>query len=294
MQLKEQNKDLLTRMDLLTTNRPGSSKSTAKSLRSPTRPTPSPPSRIVSPTRGTPSKASVSSSSSGPSPAHSAPVKKWRWFSSHFFKSSLSKRAKKYQSSYDYNNVILTKLIPISGCISYSAFAFHVYQPKGLFRYKNTFCKCRGYKLTIKCPFHAFLSIFSYLATQDVPILANCLLFNSHLGIGLYLYSRSHMSYSSTANICITKRLIYSIYGAVLFNFGSILLWATTSSIIPTESAFARTFIAISSSVALLLIGHEYMSHIDYRCRERDKSSDESDEDDDADDESDIHYQNFN
>lgn len=254
-------------MDLLTTNRPGSSKSTAKSLRSPTRPTPSPPSRIVSPTRGTPSKASVSSSSSGPSPAHSAPVKKWRWFSSHFFKSSLSKRAKKYQSSYDYNNVILTKLIPISGCISYSAFAFHVYQPKGL---------------------------FSYLATQDVPILANCLLFNSHLGIGLYLYSRTHMSYSSTANICITKRLIYSIYGAVLFNFGSILLWATTSSIIPTESAFARTFIAISSSVALLLIGHEYMSHIDYRCRERDKSSDESDEDDDADDESDIHYQNFN
>lgn len=135
--------------------------------------------------------------------------------------------------------------------------------------------------------------MYSYLATQDVPIIANCLLFNAHIGIGLYLYSRLHIS-SHSSNLCITKQIIYSIYGAVLFNFGSILLWATTSSIIPTESVLARTFIAISSSVALLLIGHEYMSYIDYRCRDRDKSSvDASDEEEDADDESDIHYHNF-
>ena len=101
------------------------------------------------------------------------------------------------------------------------------------------------------------------------------------------------MSHSPSSNMCVTKRIIYSIYGSVLFNFGSILLWATTSSIIPTESALARTFIAISSSVALLLIGHEYMTYIDYRCRDK-SSLDASDEEDDADDENDLHYQNFN
>ena len=56
----------------------------------------------------------------------------------------------------------------------------------------------------------------------------------------------------------------------------------------------ARTFIAIASSVSLLLIGHEYLSYIDYRCKDKDKSSLEaSDEEEDADDESDILYQNF-
>lgn len=101
------------------------------------------------------------------------------------------------------------------------------------------------------------------------------------------------MSYSNRSNLCITKRIIYSIYGSVLFNFGSILLWATTSSIIPTKSVLARTFFAISSSLALLLIGHEYMSFIDYRCKDK-SSLDASDEEDEVDDESDIHYQNFN
>lgn len=137
------------------------------------------------------------------------------------------------------------------------------------------------------------LSPSSFLASQDVPVIANCLLFNSHIGIGLYLYSRSHLSYSHHSNLCITKRIIYSVYGSVLFNFGSILLWATTSSLIPTQSALARTFFAISSSLALLLIGHEYISFIDYRCKDK-SSLDASDEEDEVDDESDIHYQNFN
>jgi hypothetical protein len=86
---------------------------------------------------------------------------------------------------------------------------------------------------------------------------ANCLLFNSHIGIGLYLYTRPHIRL-----LPVYHRVMYSVYGAVLLNFGSILLWATTKSLVPDLPSI-RCFLALTSSIGLLTIGREYLQFVD-------------------------------
>jgi hypothetical protein len=133
-------------------------------------------------------------------------------------------------SRFDRERVI-TQYLPTTGCLSYASFACHIYHPRGLAR---------------------------LFPGTHLPI-ANCLLFNSHIGAGLYLYTRPHLS-----TLPPVSRVVFSAYGAILLNFGSILLWSTTKMLLPQEMpGWMRTLLALVSSGGLLYIGHEYVNYID-------------------------------
>ncbi|XP_023239878.1 uncharacterized protein LOC111638404 [Centruroides sculpturatus] len=119
--------------------------------------------------------------------------------------------------------------VPLAGAFSYSAFSVTVFIP----------------------------DVSSRLFSRNSFAVANSLLFNSHLGSGLYLYNRNHMQKASTY-----YRIMYSVYGALLFNFGSVLLWAVTKTLLP-ESNILRTIFALSSSFCMLTIGKEYLDFVD-------------------------------
>src|SRR6218665_1565398 len=89
------------------------------------------------------------------------------------------------------------------------------------------------------------------------PIVANCLWFNAHIGTGLYIYTRRHMESTTSP-----QRFIFSLFGAVLFNFGTVLFWAATKTLLP-ERDLLRTLFGFSSGMILYAIGREYLKFID-------------------------------
>ncbi|RWS14751.1 hypothetical protein B4U79_00342 [Dinothrombium tinctorium] len=90
------------------------------------------------------------------------------------------KRRKKSSLGLNCDRVMCC-LLPATGSISYQIFAVHVYFPHLL---KRT------------------------LSTHHL-IFENCLLYNSHIGVGLYLYTRKHMKL-----VPIYYRVMYSVYGS--------------------------------------------------------------------------------
>ena len=56
--------------------------------------------------------------------------------------------------------------------------------------------------------------------------------------------------------------LNFSGYGSVMFNFGTVLVMLIIRSTFPDNSAL-RLAIGLSSSAVLLLIGRQYIQHID-------------------------------
>lgn len=92
-------------------------------------------------------------------------------------------------------------------------------------------------------------------------VVANSLLFNAHLGSGLYLYSRDHMKLAPQYH-----RIMYSVYGSLVFNFGSVLLWAVTKALLP-DSKVLRTIFALSTSICMLTIGKEYIDFVDSKTK---------------------------
>uniref|UniRef100_A0A0K8RIU7 Uncharacterized protein n=1 Tax=Ixodes ricinus TaxID=34613 RepID=A0A0K8RIU7_IXORI len=119
--------------------------------------------------------------------------------------------------------------LPIAGAVSYCTFSVTVFIPEFLSR----------------------------LYPDQSVMVANCLLFNSHVGTGLYAYFRPHMRKAQPYH-----RVMYSAYQAVLFNFGSVLLWAVTKSLLP-QSHLVRSIFAVSTSACLLTIGKEYLDFLD-------------------------------
>uniref|UniRef100_T1IXS2 Uncharacterized protein n=1 Tax=Strigamia maritima TaxID=126957 RepID=T1IXS2_STRMM len=128
---------------------------------------------------------------------------------------------------------ILYWYIPFAGGASYTAFSIHIFNPKSL----------------------------ASLFPNGNHMVANMLLFNTHLGAGLYLFNRRHLALAPTH-----YRLMYSVYGAVIFNFGSILLWALSKVVLP-ENAWVRGSCAVSASLAMLLIGREYVNYVDSKIK---------------------------
>lgn len=119
--------------------------------------------------------------------------------------------------------------LPIAGAVSYCTFSVTVFIPE----------------------------LLSRLYPDQSVTMANCLLFNSHVGTGLYVYFRPHMRRAQPYH-----RVMYSAYQAVLFNFGSVLLWAVTKSLLP-QSHLVRSIFAISTSACFLTIGKEYLDFLD-------------------------------
>ena len=97
---------------------------------------------------------------------------------------------------------------------------------------------------------------FRFLSPNELTA-ANLLWFNSHVGVGLYLYSRKHMKQAK-----MPYRLAYSAFGSILFNFGSVLIWATTKSLLPNNDT-VRSLFGIGSGLALLYIGRDYLEFVD-------------------------------
>ncbi|XP_076317837.1 uncharacterized protein LOC143229410 [Tachypleus tridentatus] len=124
---------------------------------------------------------------------------------------------------------VYSHYVPLAGSLSYSIFSVTVFIPE----------------------------ISTRLFPRRSIAVANSLLFNSHLGSGLYLYTRHHLAEASTY-----YRTMYSVYGALLFNFGSVLLWAVTKTLLP-ENVMVRTAFAVSTSLCMLTIGKEYLDYVD-------------------------------
>ena len=98
-----------------------------------------------------------------------------------------------------------------------------------------------------------FCSVF---AQYDLPV-SRALLLNSHVGLGVYLYSRRHMQLAAHP-----WRLIYTVCGTVLFNFGSIMFCAATKVLLPRIDAL-RTVFGIASGALFLTIASQYLQFVD-------------------------------
>ncbi|KAL1122397.1 hypothetical protein AAG570_003801 [Ranatra chinensis] len=97
--------------------------------------------------------------------------------------------------------------------------------------------------------------IMRIFPSRDVT---NVLLLKSMVGSTLYMYNRPHLRSATTA-----ARIMYSGYGAVMFNFGSVLLWAVLRSLMRPHQNCVATIIGLLSGCCLATMGVQYLSHID-------------------------------
>lgn len=106
----------------------------------------------------------------------------------------------------------------------------------------------------LKCLFCLlFCSVFA-----PYELLAqNALLLNSHVGFGVYLYSRKHMRLAVQP-----WRVVYSICGSVLFNLGNIMFCAVTKVLLPRVDAL-RTVFGIASGIMFLTTARRYLQFVD-------------------------------
>ncbi|KAL8584965.1 hypothetical protein ACOMHN_043601 [Nucella lapillus] len=92
-------------------------------------------------------------------------------------------------------------------------------------------------------------------------VVANCFWFNAHIGIGLYLFGRRHLR-QAPAN----RRILYSVFGTSLFNFGSVLFWGTCKSLLPNRAGVRAVF-GLLSGFWMLYFGREYLDFLDEKVK---------------------------
>lgn len=59
---------------------------------------------------------------------------------------------------------------------------------------------------------------------------------------------------------------MYSVYNTVLFNLGSVLIWALVKNVLP-HNGVVRSCFAVGSSYTMLNLGMEYLEHVDSEFR---------------------------
>ncbi|KAL7080603.1 hypothetical protein ACQ4LE_000414 [Meloidogyne hapla] len=129
--------------------------------------------------------------------------------------------------------LILRHYIPMSGAISHSLFTLHLFNP---------------------------LMLRRLFPTNNIAI-SNAILFNSHLGLGFYMFFRPHLH-----RLWRWRRVEYCVFSSVMFNFGSILLSIFIRDFLPkTWWQSVRSFFGISLSFFLLHRGRRYIHYIDQR-----------------------------
>lgn len=87
--------------------------------------------------------------------------------------------------------------------------------------------------------------------------ITNFLLAGTLLGTGSYIYTREHIKSASER-----MKVLYSVTGAVLLSFGSVLLWAVLRSIIPPNPALC-TIAGVGSGLALMKVTTCYLEFVD-------------------------------
>uniref|UniRef100_A0A915EJX0 Uncharacterized protein n=1 Tax=Ditylenchus dipsaci TaxID=166011 RepID=A0A915EJX0_9BILA len=139
------------------------------------------------------------------------------------FLPSISKRA------------IFRHYIPASGAVSHSLFTAHLFTP---------------------------IIISRFFPVYDMA-LSNVVLFNSHLGIGFFVFFRPHLYHLNAWN-----RVEYSVFASVVFNFGSILLTILLKSFLPKRlNSAGRSIAAVCLSIFMMRSGYKYIKHIDSRTK---------------------------
>ena len=169
-------------------------------------------------------------SRSGPqeSPQDVLPFRKglerdWRYLVSFIMAASVSLRDAKEA---------LKKYLPYSGLAGYSVLALHsvkVY-PEELIISKDS-------RAVI---FHGALVL-------------------SGVGLSTYMYTRPVFDVMQPPQ---KKRVLWSLFGSWMFNFGSLLLWAICKEIFPKNKVL-RAFVALSSSAGLVYIAKDYLHAVD-------------------------------
>uniref|UniRef100_A0A023F833 Putative conserved plasma membrane protein n=1 Tax=Triatoma infestans TaxID=30076 RepID=A0A023F833_TRIIF len=96
--------------------------------------------------------------------------------------------------------------------------------------------------------------IMRVFPSRDVT---NILLAHSVVGSALYIYNRPHLQGATPQ-----MRLIYSGFGAVMFNFGSVLLWAVLRTV-STRSNCIATLLGLLTGCGLVVTGQKCLSYID-------------------------------
>ncbi|XP_046584768.1 uncharacterized protein LOC124291739 [Haliotis rubra] len=123
------------------------------------------------------------------------------------------------------------KILPALGGVSYQLFSAHIMNP----------------------------NCFRDLFDDHHVVVANSLWFQSHIGVGLYMFGSKHLQ-----QVSVQRRILYSVFGSFLFNFGSVLFWATCKSLLFPQPV-VRTIFGLGSGFVLLFIGREYVEYIDAR-----------------------------
>lgn len=76
------------------------------------------------------------------------------------------------------------------------------------------------------------------------------------------IYVDRVVSFSSLTCCLFVRGCACSVYGALLFNFGSLLLFAVAKSYLPENSNLA-TLAGLASCYSLVKVGTSYLDHID-------------------------------
>ncbi|XP_033231033.1 uncharacterized protein LOC117182110 [Belonocnema kinseyi] len=85
----------------------------------------------------------------------------------------------------------------------------------------------------------------------------NALLIATLVGTGTYIYTREHLK---NAENC--PRICYSVTGAVLLSFGSVLACAILRSVAPPNPTLC-TILGLGSSILFIKVGSSYLQHVD-------------------------------
>lgn len=98
--------------------------------------------------------------------------------------------------------------------------------------------------------------IFSLFSPNDL-LVSNVVWLSAHIGSGYYIYTRQHVQRATP-----WLRAAYSVSGAVLFNFGTVLFWATAKQVLPANDAL-RTLFGLASGAAFLTVARRYLEFVD-------------------------------
>lgn len=98
---------------------------------------------------------------------------------------------------------------------------------------------------------------FRFIVIPQYISLTNACLVNSMLGTGLFIHTRPHLASASPKD-----KVIFCAFGSVMFNLGSMLLWALGRTVAP-ESPVLRTVFGTAGAVGALYLGKRYVDFVD-------------------------------
>ncbi|CAD5221331.1 unnamed protein product [Bursaphelenchus okinawaensis] len=130
-------------------------------------------------------------------------------------------------------STFLRHYVPISGIASHVAFTTHIFAPQLLNK---------------------------VFPTYDLAV-SNTVLFNTHVGIGFYVFFRRHM-----IRLNMWDRIEFSVFSSVIFNFGSLMFSVLLKSLLPKKlPTWTNAIIGAGVSTFLLSRFAKYVGHIDRR-----------------------------